>query len=239
MRLPCLLLVAALALSACAGPNAGRATAADFEDWLAEHPRDGVSVTSTGSTENLPFAGVARISIDVAGDDVAGAVEHVCGFEPSAGGSVDLSVTADGVEVPVACDDTDATATTWEILAGLERLTETRFQGTEVHLLFDDGATALAAWDAVRRIPVATDYVLEVVGGWVLTDRAGTSELLRDTARDALAPPTVVDEVTLTPDTPARGEHVEVLVPFDRDLFERELLDGRPERREVLTVALT
>lgn len=239
-RSPLALLVpVAVALSACSGVNGGATTVADFDDWLAAHPFDGMRVVETSTAENLPFSGSAGITVAVDDTDVGPAAEHVCGFEPRGANSVELTVQAAGIGVPVDCADPAATATTWGVLAGLGGLQEVSIRPTELRAVFEDDADALAAWDALRDVGSSSRYVVEVVGRWTLTDEPGTTPTARSAARAALTSIYIVERITISPETPARPEQVEVEVAFDAPVLRRELLEGHPERQDLVTVTET
>ncbi|MEI5674921.1 MULTISPECIES: hypothetical protein [unclassified Nocardioides] len=223
----------ALLLAACA-VRGGAQTVTDFEDWLAEHPFEGMAVADATSAEALPFAGSADITVTVAGTDVGAAAAHVCDFDPPGAATLALSVSADGLAVPVDCDDPAASATTWEVVAGIDGLTDVAIAAPETVAVFDDTEAALAGWDALRRLRSAS-YTVEGPT-WVLTDRPGTSAAARAVARDALSSIYIVERVSVLPATESGPEHVDVEVAFDAPLLERELLTGHPERRDLVTV---
>ena len=227
--------LAVLTLTACGSANGGAQAASDFDDWLAEHPFDGMRVADSTSAQGLPFSGSADITVAVAATDVEAGARHVCGFEPRAAATVRLSVAADGVAVPVDCADPAGTADTWRLLADLDGLEEVEIGPGEATVRFADTRSALAGWDAVRRLPSAS-FTLEAPADWTLADRPGTTADARAIVRDAMASIYVVESATLTPTTPARDEHVELVVAFDGPLLEQELLAGHPERRGRFTV---
>jgi len=103
--------VAAPLLASCS-LNAGDATGAEFDDWVADHPVDGVTVDVTSTQNALPGAGSAAVTAKVTGDDVPAAVASaagLCDFEPPSGSSIEFTLTARRFSGPFPCTDPDRT----------------------------------------------------------------------------------------------------------------------------------
>jgi hypothetical protein len=104
--------VAAAPLLASCSLDAGDAAGSEFDDWLADHPVEGVTAEVTSTQNALPGAGSAAVTAKVTGEHVPAAIADaagLCDFEPPSGSSIELTLSARRFSGPFPCTDPDRT----------------------------------------------------------------------------------------------------------------------------------
>jgi hypothetical protein len=232
-RLP---LLALALLTACSGATGGAQTVTDFETWLGRHPYAGVSVVDASTSEAIPYAGSADLTITADPATITGAVEHVCDFRPRDMNGVSFIVLAEQISVPVDCEDPAAAAETWAAAAAIDGLVSAAVADRDTAAVFADAESALAGWDALRRLP-GPSYELQVSGGWTLTDDDTTTAEARTIAREALTSGTPVTRVLVARETAAEPESVTVEVSRGAARLQGALVAAHPAWPGVVQVS--
>jgi hypothetical protein len=214
------LLGAAVILAGC---GSGEQTGKDFDDWLADNPYEGMTMSKVMAREVLPGAGTADITVALDSDastpesEMVGAMKHVCKFEPRGMNAADFSVQADRVTVMVDCADTDALGEQWQALRVLPGLVGAELGPASVHTWFSSHASAVAGLAVLREsgLPVTRlkvgvakpngDY------GWSLQEDTDVSDRTRRAVDRVLEERGLVWMVTTFPADDTSPERVTVV----------------------------